>query len=61
MKVMLKDGSSKEYESGISVFDIAKDIACLAIKDTSLEFSFTYTGISNCFPTTCNCFIAAGL
>ena len=27
MKVMLKDGSSKEYESGISVFDIAKDIS----------------------------------
>ena len=27
MKVMLKDGSCKEYESGLSVLDIAKDIS----------------------------------
>ena len=35
--------------------------ACLAIATTSFEFSFAYTGIFSCEPTTCNCFIAAGL
>ena len=27
MKVMLKDGSSKEFESGVSVLDIAREIS----------------------------------
>ena len=42
-------------------FDIATLIACFAICTTSFDCSFAYTGIFNCAPTTCNCFIAAGL
>ena len=43
----------------VSYTHLFKD--CLAICTTSLVFSFAYTGIFNCAPTTCNCFIAAGL
>ena len=42
-------------------FDIATFIACLLICTTSFEFSLLYTGMFSCAPTTCNCFIAAGL
>ena len=42
-------------------FDIAVSIPCFAILTTSFVVSLLYTGIFNCAPTTCNCFIAAGL
>ena len=42
-------------------FEIAVDIACFAIWTTSFDVSFANTGMFNCLPTTCNCFIAAGL
>ena len=41
--------------------DIATLIACLAICTTSFDVSLLNTGMFSCAPTTCNCFIAAGL
>ena len=43
------------------IFEYAIFIACFAICTTSFEFSFANTGMLSCAPTTCNCFIAAGL
>ena len=42
-------------------FDIATLTACFAICTTSFDVSLLYTGIFSCAPTTCSCFIAAGL
>ena len=42
-------------------FEFANFIDSFAIFVTSLQSSIVKTGTSTDFPTTCNCFIAAGL